>query len=301
MQPAIRPQRPDGLSNLQLFAACVAIWGSTWFAITFQLGRVEPEASVTYRFLLASALLFAYCRVRRLPLRFEPREHAWIAAQGVTMFGASYVLVYYAEQHIVSGLVAVGYSASPLLGMFGQRLCFGTPITARMALGSLLGIAGVSLVFAPELGNLQSGAPTVLGVTFTALAVVFSTLGSLAAHHNHDARIPVWQSMAWGMLYGALLSGVWTVAAGKEFTFEASPGYVVSLLYLVVFGSILAFTAFLILLGRIGAARSGYVGVMVPVAALIVSAAFENLDWQALTFAGIAISMAGNVLVLRSS
>lgn len=287
------------MSNLQLFAACVAIWGSTWFAITFQLGRVEPEASVSYRFLLASALLFAYCRLRRLPLRFALHEHAWIAAQGVTMFGASYVFVYYAEQHIVSGLVAVGYSASPLLGMFGQRLFFGTPITARIALGSVLGIAGIGVVFAPELGHLQGAERTALGATFTALAVVFSTFGSLAAHRNHDAGIPVWQNMAWGMLYGALFSGLWSAAAGKQFAFEANPGYVLSLLYLVVFGSILAFTAFLILLGRIGAARSGYVGVMVPVAALIVSATFEGFDWRPLTFAGIAISLAGNTLVLR--
>jgi drug/metabolite transporter (DMT)-like permease len=287
------------LSNLQLFAASVAIWGSTWFAITFQLGRVAPEASVVYRFLLASALLFAYCRLRRLPLRFTPREHAWLATQGVTMFGASYVLVYYAEQQIVSGLVAVGYSASPLLGMFGQRLFFGTPITARIALGSVLGIAGIGLVFAPELGHLQAPTRTVLGVTFTALAVVFSTLGSLAAHRNHDAGIPVWQNMAWSMLYGALLSAVWTAAAGESFTFEASPAYVLSLLYLVMFGSILAFSFFLILLGRIGAARSGYVGVMVPIAALILSAAFESFDWQPLTFGGIAVSLLGNVLVLR--
>jgi drug/metabolite transporter (DMT)-like permease len=215
------------------------------------------------------------------------------------MFGASYVLVYYAEQQIVSGLVAVGYSASPLLGMFGQRVFFGTPITARMAVGSVLGMAGIGLVFAPELTHLEGAHATVLGVTFTALAVVFSTLGSLTAHRNHDAGIPVWQNMAWGMLYGALLSAIWTAAAGKPFAFEASPGYVLSLLYLVVFGSILAFTSFLVLLGRIGAARSGYVGVMVPIAALMVSAAFESFDWRALTFGGIAVSLLGNVLVLR--
>ncbi len=58
------------MSNLQLFAACVAIWGSTWLAIKFQLGQVAPEASVFYRFLLASILVFAYCQVRRLPLRY---------------------------------------------------------------------------------------------------------------------------------------------------------------------------------------------------------------------------------------
>jgi drug/metabolite transporter (DMT)-like permease len=287
------------LSNLHLFAATVAIWGSTWFAITFQLGRVEPEASVTYRFLLASALLFAYCRVRGLSLRFSPREHAWIALQGVTMFGASYVFVYYAEQHIVSGLVAVGFSASPLIGMFGQRIFFGTPITARIAVGSLLGIAGIGLVFAPELGTFRDGDSPALGAIFTMASVLFSMLGSLVAHRNHDALIPMWQSTAWGMLHGALYAAVWTLAAGKTFAFEATPGYLLSLAYLVVFGSILAFSAYLTLLGRIGAARAGYVGVMVPIVALILSAAFEGFHWQALTVVGIAISLLGNVLVLR--
>jgi drug/metabolite transporter (DMT)-like permease len=287
------------LSNLQLFVAGVAIWGSTWYAITFQLGRVEPEASVTYRFLLASLLVFAFCRLRGLKLRFSRREHAWIAAQGVTMFGASYVFVYYAEQNIVSGLVAVGFSASPLIGMFGQRLFFSTPITARIAAGSLLGIAGVALVFAPELGSFSAGGRAVLGAAFTMVSVVFSMLGSLVAHRNHDAGFPVWQSMAWGMLYGALLAACWTAAAGKSFAFEATPAYMLSLLYLVVFGSILAFSAYLTLLGRIGAARAGYVGVMVPIAALVLSAAFEGFRWHALTFAGIGISLVGNVLVLR--
>ena len=289
------------MSNLRLFAASVAIWGSTWFAITFQLGRVEPEASVTYRFLLAALLLFVLCGIRRLPLRFPLRDHAWIACQGVMMFGASYIFVYYAEQRIVSGLVAVGFSASPLIGMFGQRIFFGTPITARIAVGSLLGIAGIGLVFAPELGNFREGDRPVLGVVFTMLSVLFSMLGNLVAHRNHDAGIPMWQSTAWGMLYGALFAAIWTAAAGKSFAFEATPGYVLSLLYLVVFGSVLAFGSYLTLLGRIGAARSGYVGVMVPIVALVISAAFEGFRWQAVTLVGIAISLLGNVLVLRKA
>ncbi len=104
------------------------------------------------------------------------------------MFGAAYVFVYYAEQHVVSGLVAVGYSASPLIGMFGQRLFFGTPITARIAAGSLLGIAGIGLVFAPEFGSFRAGERPALGAAFTMASVLFSMLGSLVAHRNHDAR-----------------------------------------------------------------------------------------------------------------
>ena len=119
------------MSNLHLFVACVAIWGSTWLAITFQLGKVAAEASVSYRFMLASLLLFAYCLARRLPLRYPAREHLWIALLGILMFSVSYIFVYYAEEHVVSGLVAVGYSASPLLAMLGMRAFFGAPKIGR--------------------------------------------------------------------------------------------------------------------------------------------------------------------------
>lgn len=287
------------MSNLQLFVACVAIWGSTWLAITFQLGGVEPEASVAYRFLLAALLIFAYCRARKLPLALPWREHAWMALLGILMFGVNYILVYYAERHIVSGLVAVGYSASPLLGMLGQRVFFRTPMTPRVIAGSLLGIAGIALVFWPELAQFRSGGSPALGALFTALAVIVSTLGSMVAHRNHDAGIGVWQGMAWGMLYGAAFSAAWNLCAGKGFAFDTTPAYVLSLLYLVVLGSVVAFAGYLTLLGRIGAARSGYIGVMVPIVALVISAAFEGFRWHALTWLGIAVSVAGNVVILR--
>jgi drug/metabolite transporter (DMT)-like permease len=287
------------LTNLQLFIACVAIWGSTWIAITYQLGRVAPEASVFYRFLLASLILFAYCGARRLPLRYPPREHLWLAVFGVAMFSVSYLFVYYAEQHVVSGLVAVGYSASPLLGMIGLRLCFGTPMTARMAAGSILGIVGITLVFWPEFARLGPGSEIGLGAFYTAVAVIVSTVGSMLAHRNHDANLPVWQSMAWGMLYGALFSLAAAFLTGQSLAFDATVPYVASLLYLTIFGSIIAFASFLTLLNRIGAARSGYIGVMVPIVALMISALFEGFRWHVLTLVGIAISVAGNVLVLR--
>jgi drug/metabolite transporter (DMT)-like permease len=184
---------------------------------------VAPEASVFYRFLLAALLLFAYCFARRLPLRYTRAQHAWIALQGVLMFSVSYVFVYYAEQNVVSGLVAVGYSASPLLGMLGMRAFFGTPMTARVAMGSVLGIVGIALVFYPELAHLRGGGQPVLGAIFTALAVVVSSMGSLVAHRNHEAQLPLWQTMAWGMLYGAAFSLAVTLAMGQSLAFEPTP------------------------------------------------------------------------------
>ena len=287
------------MSNLQLFIACVTIWGSTWLAITFQLGKVPPEASVFYRFLLGSVVLFAFCLARRLPLRFSAKEHLWIALFGALMFCVSYIFVYYAEEHVVSGLVAVGYSASPLLGLLGMRLVFGTAMTGRLVFGSVLGIAGITLVFWPEFAKMQSDRDTALGALYTGMAVIVSAMGAMAAHRNNEAHLPMWQTMAWGMLYGSLLALGVTLASGKPLAFEPTPAYVLSLLYLAVLGSVLAFGAYLTLLKRIGVARSGYIGVMVPIVALVISAAFEGFRWHPLTWIGIAISVAGNVLVLR--
>jgi len=284
------------VTNLQLFAACVAIWSTTWIAITFQLGTVPAEMSVFYRFALASLLLFGWCLARKLPLRFTAKEHAWMALFGIGSLGVSYVFVYYAEQYVVSGLVAVGYSAAPLLSMLGLRLFFGTPITRRVAVASVMGILGIVLVFLPEVRETTSS----VGVAFTAAAVLIACLGNLVAQRNQQAKIPLWQGMAWGMLYGSLSALVMGLAGGKSFSFEATPAYIGSLLYLSVLGSILAFGAFLTLLQRLGAARAGYVGVAVPIVALFVSAAFEGFRFHALTFAGIAVSVAGNVLMLRT-
>jgi drug/metabolite transporter (DMT)-like permease len=287
------------LSTAQLFSACVAIWGSTWLAITFQLGRVAPEASVSYRFLLASLLIFAWNAVRGTSMRVSRSQHAWIALQGVFMFSASYLFVYYAEEHVVSGLVAIGYSASPLLGMLGLRAFFGTPMTPPVIAGSLLGIAGIALVFWPELALWKPGGEVVLGALCTALAVILSSLGSLVAHRNHGHDYPLWPSMAWGMLYGSLCSFAVTLVLGKPLAFAWSAPYVLSLLYLSILGSIVTFAAYLTVMKRVGAARAGYIGVMTPVVALVISAFFEGFRWHAATFVGIAVTVLGNVVILR--
>ena len=224
---------------------------------------------------------------------------------GITMYSVSYIFIYHAETYIVSGLVAVGYSASPLLAMLGLRLFFRQPVTARMALGSLLGIAGITLVFWPEFGRLAHGSAQLgglaMGATLTLLAALVSTAGGLIAHRNHQRKLIGWPTMAWSMGYGGLFALLVALALGRPIAFDASPAYLLSLLYLAVFGSVLTFGCWLLLLGRVGPARASYVGVMVPIMALFISTFFENLAWHSLMVAGIAISVAGNVLVLRNA
>lgn len=286
-------------SNLQLFATCVLIWSTTWLAITFQLGAVAPEISVGYRFLIASIVLFLYCRWRGLNLRFALREHADFLLFGAGMFCISYIFIYYAETYIVSGMVAIAYSASPMINMLMARALFSTPMTTRVTTGAMFGIAGIVCVFWNEFANLSSSRNAALGAMLAALSVIFSSAGSMAATRIHRRGYSTWSSMAWGMFYGGVMSLMIGVALGKPLNFEATGGYVGSLIYLAVLGSIITFACYLTLQARIGAARAGYIGVMTPILALVLSFFVETFAVGWLTIFGVLLSITGNIVILR--
>jgi len=290
--------QPDGriVGSTALFAVPTLIWGSTWLAITFQLGAVAPEASVVYRFALAAVLLALWCAATGRSLSFSPSQHAWLAAQGTFLFGLNYLAVYRAELHVASGLVAVLFSLIVFFNLIGARLFFAAPVTVRTLGAAMLGVAGVVLVFwrALSAGSIDAA----LGIAFALGGTLLASTGNLISLRNQRRGLPVLPSVAWGMGYGALVIAVAGAAEGIAWSFESTPRYLLSLAYLAVFGSVIAFGAYLTLLGRIGPARAGYVGVAVPVVALAMSTLFEHYEWTASALAGAALCVAGNVLVL---
>lgn len=287
------------LKTWQLFALCVGTWGTTWFAITFQIGLMPPEAAVTLRFAIAGSTILLLCLLRGEKLRFTPSQHAIFALQGSLLYGVSYVCVYHAEQNIVSGLVAVGYSASPLMAGLGARALFGVPISRRFVLGGLTGIAGVALIFWPEFHATSAGRNVLLGAMFTVASVLLSTGGSLTASRNRVRGLPFWPALGFGMLYGAAVCALLALAQGQSFMPPAAWSWWLSLLYLALAGSVLTFACFLTLQERIGPGPTGTIGVMTPLLALGISIAFEGLRPDVFTFAGAGLALTGNVLMLR--
>ncbi|MEP7184038.1 MAG: DMT family transporter [Betaproteobacteria bacterium] len=287
------------MSNSALFLAATLIWGSTWYAITFQLGAVAPEASVAYRFALAALLLGAWCRATGRSLRFPARTHGWIAAQATFLFGLNYIAVYRAEQHVTSGLVAVLFSTIVFFNPVGARLFFGTPLTMRTLAGATVGVGGVALIFLPELVAARSGGTTAAGIAYGLGATVLACGGNMLAVRNQNAGIPIFSGTAWGMAYGAAVAAAVASTQGVAWSVDLRPAYVGSLLYLAVFGSIAAFGAYLTLIQRLGAGPASYVGVATPVVAMLLSTLLEGYRWTPLAVAGVALAIAGYVLVLR--
>lgn len=289
------------MSSLTLYVACVLIWGSTWLVITFQLGHVPPAVSVAYRFALAAATLLSYCAVRGLTMRFSRRDHGWMALQGFLLFGTNYVLVYLSEAHISSGLTAVIFSSMVFWNILGMRYFYATPLRPATLAGATLGVLGVVLVFAPELTLFSTGGAGLRGLGYGLAATVSASLGNITATRNRRHGLPVVQQNAYGMLYGALLVALFAFVTGQAFVLEKSAPYLLSLAYLALFGSVLAFGGYLTLLGRIGADRAGYVTVAIPIVAVALSTLFEGFRWHPATLMGIALCVLGNVLVLRRS
>jgi drug/metabolite transporter (DMT)-like permease len=286
------------MSPLLLFLTASLIWGSTWIAITYQLGDIAPEASVAYRFGLAAGVLLLWCRLRGVSLRYTVREHVWMAVQGVLLFGVNYVLVYHSERFLASGLVAVVFSLIVFCNMIGMRLVFGQAVAGRTVLAGAMGVAGVALLFQPEIARFETGGTSATGLLLAVGATVVASCGNLAALRNHRAGLPVQASTGYGMLYGAAVIALWAWLTGVEFRFSTAPGYLASLAYLALFGSVLAFVSYLTLVGRMGADRAGYVGVVVPAVALLLSSLLEGYRWTPPAVAGLLLCLGGNVLVL---
>jgi drug/metabolite transporter (DMT)-like permease len=287
------------LSAYALYCTTVLVWGSTWLAIKFQLGAVDPLVSVIYRFGLASLLLFAWCVLARARLRLAPREHAFIALQGCCLFGLNYWLVYWAEVYLASGIVAVVFATMVFMNFFNAALFLKRPLVPAVLAGGLIGMVGVALLFWPELGSLGPGDAAWRGLLLALAATYVASLGSIVATRNAGFGLKVITVNAWGMFYGTALLALAALVTGVEFRFPAGVPYAASLLYLSVFGSIVAFGAYLRLIALIGPERAGYNAMMTPVVALLLSTLFEGYRWTLPAAAGLVLIVLGNAIVLR--
>ncbi|MBT5388188.1 MAG: DMT family transporter [Porticoccaceae bacterium] len=281
-----------------LYISTVLIWGSTWIAITFQLGTVDPLASVIYRMGIASALLFALCKLRSLSLALTADNHKFIAFQGICLFGLNYWAIYHSELYLPSGIIAVIFSLIVFFNIINGRIFLKRPITINSVIGGIIGLTGLCMLFYPELIKFSASGDAIKGFLLAITAVFVASLGNIAATRNGLLGTSVWVINAWGTLYGTVALIIVALITGIEFSYENSLAYTASLLYLSVFGTILAFGAYLKLLVILGPEKAGYSGLMIPFFAILLSTVFEGYQWTVMAAIGFILVAAGNYLVM---
>ncbi len=279
------------------FGITTLIWGSTWLVIKTQLGVVPPSWSVSYRFLIGSAALFAWCLVMRRSFRIGARGHAFALLAGTLQFALNFNFVYRAEATLTSGLVALTYTLLVICNAALGALALKQHVSARFAIGSVMGIAGVAMLVGREI----AGAPGVaVGLAFAFGGVLVASVSNVLQATGMAKRLPAEATLAVSMLYGALLNAAYAFATAGPPVFDSAPAYWLGLAYLGICASAVTFLLYYAMIRRMGAAMAGYVNVLVPVVAMSLSTVFEAYQWTWVGAGGVVLALAGLVVALRS-
>jgi drug/metabolite transporter (DMT)-like permease len=283
-------------ADLGALAVCSLIWGTTWRAIKLQLGVVPPLDSVVYRFALASILLFGWCLLTRRSLVLTRRQHLQVLAQGASNFALQYPLVYLAEETVSSGAMAVIFASIPFVNLVVFRLFDRRHASPLAWLATLLGLAGVA-----AMSLSQSGEGATSGVALALVGVGMSVVGNLFAARAQASGVATAPGTAWAMGYGAALLAGFQLLTGAAWKFDASLSYAGALVYLSVFGSVIAFVAYYGLARRRGYTFASYVAALTPPTAMAISSVTEHTRWGPEAAAGLALVLAGQLLLIRAS
>ena len=285
--------------NLSLYLLTVLIWGTTWIALKLQLGEVAIAVSIVYRFGLAALMLFALLLLSGKLQKVNRRGQLICLAQGVCLFCINFMCFYTASQWIPSGLIAVVFSTATLWNALNARIFFKQKVARNVLAGGALGLTGLACMFWPELADHSASRETLIGLALALLGTLCFSAGNLLSSLQQKAGLRPLTTNAWGMLYGAGMLCLFCVVSGTPFSFEWNTRYIGSLLYLVIPGSVIGFTAYLTLVGRMGPERAAYCTVLFPVVALNISALVEGYQWTTPALVGLVLVMLGNVLVFR--
>ena len=294
------------MSSPILFTIASLIWGSTFWAITLQLGEVPPAVSVAYRFGLASAVLFAYCLFRTGRLHLPWKAQRWTMLQGLFTFGISYVCTYFAEQFVVSALVAVMFSLMVFWNPIFNRAAFGTPVTWRTWAAGGVAIAGVTMLFYHSIADswssiMSGGSGTfLLGLGLALAATLASSAGNVVVIKVREQSQDLMLTMAWSMFWGASMVTLFALFTGQEFMLPHAPRYWAGLLYLSIFGSVIAFFAYFTLIARIGSQKAVYIGVITPVISVLLSIQLEGYAPGALEWFGMILCLSSVAWAIAS-
>jgi len=282
-----------------LYALVVFIWGSTWLAVRYQVGLVPPEASVAYRIGVAAIFMFAWVWLRRYSLRFRWQEHLFMALQGALIFSTNFFLFYHAAAYLTTGLIAVIFSMASAIVLIINAILLRQRPAMHLIIGAGLGVLGICIIFGPELSQFSLASGTILGLILSIGGTLCFSLGSIVSARNRKAGFSVAGNTAWAMFYGTALLTIFLYASGKHFVFDVRLPYILSLAYLSIIGSVIAFAAYFALLGRIEPERAAYATVLFPIIALSLSTLFEDYHWTLTAMTGVLVTLVGNYMVLR--
>lgn len=282
------------MNNITLFITTVLIWGTTWIGIVAQVGDVPIIVSIFFRFALAGLImLVGLALMHRLK---GPSIWRFVVLQALCLFCFNFIGLYKASTLIPSGLVSIVFSLASIFNAINARLFFGDRVTLQTLLAGGVGATGLVLIFWTDLVA-SFDVATLEGVGWAMFGTLMFSFGNMASRRNSSIGITPVVANSWGMGIGALALLGLILASEQPLALSTKLEYWVALVYLAVIGSVIGFTTYLMLVARIGSAKAGYATVLFPMVALAISTVFEGYNWTPLAMIGIALTLAGNVIM----
>ena len=285
--------------NYILYFGVILFWGSSWFAIKFQLGIVPETISIAYRFYIASFILIIFCFFSKITFNLRLNQIKWITLQGFFLFSLNYYFIYLGTNFVKTGLVAVIFSTVSIFVLINGIIFFKEKINFNVLLGALIGIFGLILIFYNELQLYEFNNELIIGIILCLIGTYFASIGMLISQRNHKNNIPLVQNNTLSMFIGATFVLVIANSTGNKIIFDFDIKYISSLFYLSIIGSVLGFGFYLKLLNNIGAGKASYVNVVTPILALFISTLYENYTWDILNSFGLILVIFGNIIIFR--
>ena len=285
--------------NYILYFGVILFWGSSWFAIKFQLGIVPETISIAYRFYIASFILIIFCFFSKITFNLRLNQIKWITLQGFFLFSLNYYFIYLGTNFVKTGLVAVIFSTVSIFVLINGIIFFKEKINNNVLLGALIGIFGLILIFNNELQLYEFNNELIFGIILCLIGTYFASIGMLISQRNHKNNIPLVQNNTLSMFIGATFVLVIASSSGNKIIFDFDIKYISSLFYLSIIGSVLGFGFYLKLLNNIGAGKASYVNVVTPILALFISTLYENYTWDILNSFGLILVIFGNIIIFR--
>lgn len=303
--PALAPEptaglTPPAVSPAALMGVVVFAWGVSWFGIRFQINEASPLVSVAYRFLLSATImcggLMLAGRWRALPLRDQPRA----ALIGGCLFSMNFVCFYAAARYIPSGILSVVFATASVFGAINGRLFFAAPLERRVIGAAALGLVGLGLLLWPELTMAGRPAPPWWAVALPFLGTFLFSLGSLVSARLAQEQ-PLVNVVAQSMCWGAAILVLACLVSGQDFVLPARASFWLTLGFLSVVSSVVAFLAFMALARQVGGARASFATMLIPIVAMGISSLGEGYDWTAMSAAGLVLALLGTRIALKAS
>jgi len=275
------------------------IWGSTWLFIKLGLNDLPPLTFAGIRFLCASSILVAIIFARGVRWPRKRSEWLLIAIVGWLQFSLNYGLVFWGEQRIPSGLAAVLQSTFPAFGLVIAHFYLPEErITPKKVMGVLLGVIGVGIVFSDQLSF--AGKAALAGSVALVLSAVCGSYGNVLVK-AYGTQIDPFVLAAGQMVCGfppLLALGIAT--EGNPIHLRWTATAVIALAYLVIVGSVIAFTLFYWLVRHMDVVNTMLIALVTPVVAILLGmiVLHEKFNWR--LFAGAACIISGiGLIVLR--